>query len=106
MRSVLCLSLIIYGITVPGLAQQRPPTAIPVGTVVAERKAIAQTYDFVGRVEAVNRVQINARVKGFLEAVLFKEGHAKFEERWMQRPRGSSRHSVLSIGRRKLSIKT
>jgi membrane fusion protein (multidrug efflux system) len=30
--------------------------------------------DFVGRVEAINRVEIRARVKGYLEAVLFKEG--------------------------------
>jgi multidrug efflux pump subunit AcrA (membrane-fusion protein) len=36
-------------------------------------KALGQTYDFVGRVEAINRVQIQARVKGFLEAVRFKE---------------------------------
>jgi membrane fusion protein, multidrug efflux system len=28
----------------------------------------------VGRVEAINRVEIRARVKGYLEAVLFKEG--------------------------------
>jgi membrane fusion protein (multidrug efflux system) len=41
---------------------------------MAERKAVAETFDFVGRVEAVNRVQIQARVKGFLDAVLFKEG--------------------------------
>jgi membrane fusion protein (multidrug efflux system) len=47
---------------------------MPVGTIVAERKAVAETFDFVGRVEAVNRVQIQARVKGFLEEVLFKEG--------------------------------
>jgi membrane fusion protein (multidrug efflux system) len=46
----------------------------PVGTVFAERQQVAQTRDFVGRVEATNRVEIQARVKGYLEEVLFKEG--------------------------------
>ena len=39
-------------------AQQNPPTAIAVGTVAAERKAIARSGVFVGRVEAVQRVEI------------------------------------------------
>ena len=42
--------------------------------VKAELKPISKTKDFVGRVEAINRVQIMARVKGFLEDVKFKEG--------------------------------
>ena len=48
--------------------------AVPVGTVYAEKRPIAQTRDFVGRVEAINRVEVRARVKGYLDAVLFKEG--------------------------------
>src|SRR5450755_2841350 len=55
-------------------AQQAAPPAVAVGTVKAERKPITKTLDFVGRVEAVNRVQIVPRVKGFLEEVLFREG--------------------------------
>jgi len=47
---------------------------VAVGTVAAVRKPIEQTRDFVGRVEAINRVEVRARVKGYLEAVLFKEG--------------------------------
>ena len=76
MRVALCSSLVICGLAVPAFGQRGAPAPIPVGTVMAERKAIAETLDFVGRVEAVNRVQIQARVKGFLEAVLFKEGDA------------------------------
>lgn len=49
-------------------------TAQPVGTVYAERKPIAQSLEFVGRVEAIDRVIIQARVKGYLEAMRFKEG--------------------------------
>jgi membrane fusion protein (multidrug efflux system) len=58
----------------PAPAQQTPPAAIPVGVVKAERRPIEKSLDFVGRIEAVNRVEIRARVQGFLEAVLFKEG--------------------------------
>jgi membrane fusion protein (multidrug efflux system) len=55
-------------------AQTAAPPAAPVGTMLAERKPIAKTLEFVGRIEGINRVEIRARVKGYLEAVLFKEG--------------------------------
>ena len=48
--------------------------AVPVGVVEAELRPVAKTLDFVGRVEAINRVEVRARVTGYLEAVLFKEG--------------------------------
>ena len=50
------------------------PAAVPVGTVYAERQPISNIRDFVGRVEATGRVDIRARVQGYLEQVLFKEG--------------------------------
>ena len=56
-------------------AQTQPKDSAPhVSTVIAERKPIEKTHDFVGRVEAINRVEVRARVKGYLEAILFKEG--------------------------------
>jgi membrane fusion protein, multidrug efflux system len=55
-------------------AQQGQPSAAPVRTVYAERKPIARTLEFVGRVEAIERVEVKARVTGYLDAVLFKEG--------------------------------
>jgi membrane fusion protein, multidrug efflux system len=67
------LGALICATMVPTAAQQ-PTATVQVGTVPAARKAIAQTADFVGRVQAVNRVEIRARVTGYLEAVLFKEG--------------------------------
>jgi membrane fusion protein (multidrug efflux system) len=66
--------VIFFNVTTPAHAQQTPPTAIAVGTVAAERKAIARSGVFVGRVEAVQRVEIRARVTGYLDEVLFKEG--------------------------------
>ena len=59
---------------VPAAAQQAQPAAVPVGTVYAERQSISNIRDFVGRVEATGRVDIRARVQGYLEQVLFKEG--------------------------------
>lgn len=56
------------------LAQQAQPAAIPVGTIAAEKRAIGRTADFVGRIEAVNRVEVRARITGFLEAVSFRDG--------------------------------
>lgn len=72
---VTTLGLVLMLAALPARAQEgQPPAAIAVGTVFAELKPIAKTADFVGRIEAIERVEIRARVKGFLEAVLFKEG--------------------------------
>ena len=67
-----CAALIAVCMT--GVSVNAQQAAQPVGTVYAERKPISKTIDFVGRVEAIDRVVIQARVKGYLEAVLFKEG--------------------------------
>ena len=37
-------------------------------------KGVARSYAFVGRIKAVDTVQLRARVEGFLEKVLFTEG--------------------------------
>jgi membrane fusion protein (multidrug efflux system) len=55
-------------------ATAQTPAPVPVGTVTAERRPISKSPDFVGRVEAVNRLEVRARVNGFLEEVLFREG--------------------------------
>ena len=67
-------ALLLVALVVPAAAQKA--AAPTVGTVYAERKSIAKTMDFIGRVEAIDRVVVQARVKGFLEKVLFKEGDA------------------------------
>ena len=70
--SALCVIWIVgdFPLT-PAQAQQTQqgtaPQAVPVGIVPAERKPIARASDFVGRVEAINRVEIRARVTGYLE---------------------------------------
>lgn len=49
-----------------------PPPAVVV--VAAERRDITSSTDFVGRVEAVDKVDLRARVEGFLENRAFEEG--------------------------------
>src|SRR5436305_3398991 len=74
MRIVVCLVLSICGFAFPAQAQQQPAQAAPVGVVTAERKPITKGLDFVGRVEAIERVEIRARITGYLEKMMFKEG--------------------------------
>jgi len=74
MRLVIPAFFLAVGFAWPAQGQQPAPTTVPVGTVVAEKKAITPSLEFVGRVEAINRVEIKARVTGFLEEVVFKEG--------------------------------
>jgi membrane fusion protein, multidrug efflux system len=59
---------------VPASAQMPngPPPAI--GFIVAQKKPITQTQQFIGRIEAVNRVNIVARVIAQLEETPFTEG--------------------------------
>ena len=61
-------SLMLIGLSA---AQPAPPA---VGAVRAERQQITQTDEFIGRIQAVSRVAIVARVTAFLEKRLFVEG--------------------------------
>ena len=45
-----------------------------VGVVRAHRQAVVDSNEFVGRIQAVNRVDLVARVTAFLEEQDFKEG--------------------------------
>src|SRR5882762_2510535 len=51
-----------------------PPPKPAVGVRVATMKGVNQSFEFVGRIKAVNKVEVRARVEGFLEKVLFREG--------------------------------
>jgi membrane fusion protein (multidrug efflux system) len=45
-----------------------------VGVAKAEKRPITETNEFIGRIQAMNRVDIVARVTAFLEQVRFKDG--------------------------------
>ncbi len=59
----------------PALAQMGPGGPPPaVGVVEARRQPVTESSEFIGRVEAINRVELRARITGFLEERLFREG--------------------------------
>src|SRR5262249_59208646 len=55
-------------------AHGQQATAPAVGVRLASLKGVSRSFEFVGRVKAIEQVDIRARVEGFLEKVLFKEG--------------------------------
>ncbi len=71
----LSLALLLLLLALPPAQAQFGPQGPPaVGVVTAERKPVTESTEFTGRIEAINRVDIRARVTGFLEARLFQEG--------------------------------
>jgi membrane fusion protein (multidrug efflux system) len=77
MRLLLLLVLLLAGagpvLTFQVLAQapQGPPA---VGVVTVDQASITETSEFVGRIQAIQRVALTARVTAFLEDRLFTEG--------------------------------
>ncbi len=67
------LILLALALSTPASAQPKagPPA---VGVVHAQRMPITETDEFIGRIDAVNRVALVARVTAFLEQRLFTEG--------------------------------
>jgi membrane fusion protein (multidrug efflux system) len=71
----LCLGLSLLGACDQRKQASAPPPAKPaVGVRTAAMKGVNQSFEFVGRIKAVNKVEVRARVEGFLEKVLFVEG--------------------------------
>jgi membrane fusion protein (multidrug efflux system) len=74
--SVLAPALLLLGCNEEKLS---PPSSAPaqapaVIVVPVDRRPVTQTLDFVGRVEALEKVEIRARVTGFLRDRHFREG--------------------------------
>ncbi len=57
-----------------GANADAPAGAPSVGVVRAEMKPITQSSQFLGRIQAIDRVDIVARVTAFLDAVEFRDG--------------------------------
>ncbi len=68
-----CL-LLLLALAAPAQAQFGPQGPPAVGVQTAERRPVTESTEFVGRIEAINRVDIRARVTGFLQERLFQEG--------------------------------
>jgi membrane fusion protein (multidrug efflux system) len=68
------LSLPLAALTWVAAQAQTPGGPPAVGVVRAAREAITQTSEFIGRIQAVDRVSLTARVTAFLNERLFIEG--------------------------------
>jgi membrane fusion protein, multidrug efflux system len=66
----------VIAVGTPSATRAQPATSGPpaVGVVEAIKRPITETSEFLGRIEAVNRVNVVARVTAFLEKRLFTEG--------------------------------
>jgi membrane fusion protein, multidrug efflux system len=71
MRFLICLVALLLAGRALAQAPNGPPA---VGVVTVDRAAITETSEFVGRVQAIQRVALTARVTAFLEQRLFVEG--------------------------------
>jgi membrane fusion protein (multidrug efflux system) len=71
---LLIASAIAMAATVAIRAQPAASGPPAVGVVEATKRPITETSEFLGRIQAVNRVNVVARVTAFLEKRLFNEG--------------------------------
>jgi membrane fusion protein (multidrug efflux system) len=68
-------SVLLFACLSTGAAAQPAPGGPPaVGVVRAERQQITESDEFIGRIQAVSRVALVARVSAFLDKRLFVEG--------------------------------
>jgi membrane fusion protein (multidrug efflux system) len=58
----------------PAPASAVAEPAPSVGVLPVTARGISQTFEFVGRARAIEKVEVRARVEGFLEKVLFRDG--------------------------------
>ena len=74
MNFSLLLAFLFLAISLPAdvVARNAPPPVVTVITVTEQEVNPSETY--VGRVEAIQAVDLRARVQGYLEEVKFKEG--------------------------------
>src|SRR5437660_1501163 len=71
-RIVIAALSLIAGCGAAAAQGALPPPAVSVTPVVSRQ--VTETGDFIGRVTAINKVDIVARVPGFLEERYFTEG--------------------------------
>jgi membrane fusion protein (multidrug efflux system) len=72
MRAI--VAIFALGLSFVVAAQAQQPAAPTVSVVTAEKRPVTESVRFVGRIQAIERVDVRARVTGFLEEVLFQDG--------------------------------
>ena len=71
--SIICIPLLLAACDQKKQAAA-PPAKPSVGVQPATLKGVSRSFEFVGRIKAVNQVDLRARIEGFLEKVTFREG--------------------------------
>jgi membrane fusion protein (multidrug efflux system) len=75
LRHAVAAGLLLVGLGLrPAAAQQQAAAPPAVGVVAVSRQPVTHSSEYIGRIEATNRVNIVARVAAFLDEVLFKDG--------------------------------
>ena len=74
MRLLPALAAASLLLPLPALAQFGPPGPPAVGVVTVQNQAITETSEFVGRVQAIDKVDLVARVTAFVQERAFIEG--------------------------------
>ena len=72
LRGAPCLAAIVLAAS--AMAQPAPSGPPAVGVIKVERRPMTDSYEFNGRIQAINSVNIVARVTAFLDKQLFTEG--------------------------------
>ena len=72
LRAAIGLAGLVLATT--AVAQPIPSGPPPVGVIKVERRPMTDTHEFNGRIQAINSVNIVARVTAFLDKQLFTEG--------------------------------
>ncbi len=71
-----CIGLLTACDDKPAAQNAAPPPPAAVGVVEVTPRDVAREFEFVGRVAAIDKVDLRARVEGFLEQRHFTEGAA------------------------------
>src|ERR1700683_5312335 len=75
MRPLQSICLLLLVLTACEEKSAAPPPPKPaVGVQPAAMKGVNRRFEFVGRIKAINQVDLRARVEGFLEKIPFREG--------------------------------
>ena len=69
-----CLTLALLAACDEKKQAAAPPAKPAVGVRPAAMKGVSQSFEFVGRIKATDKVELRARVEGFLEKRHFREG--------------------------------
>jgi membrane fusion protein (multidrug efflux system) len=74
LTGLLTAGAIIIGTFAAVRAQPAPAAPPAVGVIAATKRPVTESSEFLGRIEATNRVSVVARVTAFLDKRLFDEG--------------------------------